>query len=343
MIVATEPTSSAGGRVEGLQGGLRSVGLWVTSVHRLSLGAGFLAVEDATDPGGHTQPRGRIGLFDSGDDREAPRGRARRKPADAPLAVRMRPGPRRARRAGAVVGEGSALRAAIEAGHPHSAILYGPPGSGKTTLARIAAAGAEGAFEEESAVNAGRAEIRAVIERARERRGRGARRPSLHRRDPSLQQGPAGRPVAGGRGRDADPDRGDDREPLLRGQLGAAFAMPGLECGRWSRSRSRPSCAGRWPIPSAGSPTRRRSRTRPSRRWRSAAAGMLGWRSRRLERRESSRARGERRDRRRRHRGRLQRKAVDYDRAGDRHTTSSRPGSRRPAVPTSMPRSTTWR
>jgi putative ATPase len=69
-----------------------------------------------------------------------------------------------------VLGEGSALRTAIEAGHPHSAILYGPPGSGKTTLARIAAAGSEGAFEEESAVNAGRAEIRAVIERARERR-----------------------------------------------------------------------------------------------------------------------------------------------------------------------------
>jgi putative ATPase len=75
-----------------------------------------------------------------------------------------------------ILGEGSALRTAIEEGKPHSAILYGPPGSGKTTLARIAAAGAEGAFEEESAVNAGRAEIRAVIERARERRqgaGRG--------------------------------------------------------------------------------------------------------------------------------------------------------------------------
>ncbi len=69
-----------------------------------------------------------------------------------------------------VLGEGSALRRAIESGHPHSAILYGPPGSGKTTLARIAATHADGAFEEESAVNAGRAEIRAVIERARERR-----------------------------------------------------------------------------------------------------------------------------------------------------------------------------
>ena len=69
-----------------------------------------------------------------------------------------------------ILGSESALRTAIESGHPHSAILYGPPGAGKTTLARIAAAGAEGAFEEESAVNAGKAEIRGVIERARERR-----------------------------------------------------------------------------------------------------------------------------------------------------------------------------
>jgi putative ATPase len=74
-----------------------------------------------------------------------------------------------------VLGEGSALRTAIESGHPHSAILYGPPGSGKTTLARIAASRADGAFEEESAVNAGKAEIRGVIARARERRGASGR------------------------------------------------------------------------------------------------------------------------------------------------------------------------
>ncbi len=98
--------------------------------------------------------------------------------ADAPLAVRMRPrsldelvGQEH------VLGEGSALRTSIESGHPHSAILYGPPGAGKTTLARIAAAGADGAFEEESAVNAGKAEIRGVIERARERRRSG--RPTI--------------------------------------------------------------------------------------------------------------------------------------------------------------------
>src|SRR4051794_20306395 len=98
---------------------------------------------------------------------------------DAPLAVRMRPrsldemiGQEH------VLGEGSALRSAIEGGKPHSAILYGPPGAGKTTLARIAAADAEGAFEEESAVNAGKAEIRGVIERARERR-RASGRPTI--------------------------------------------------------------------------------------------------------------------------------------------------------------------
>ncbi|MCW2989050.1 MAG: hypothetical protein JWM24_1988 [Solirubrobacterales bacterium] len=77
-----------------------------------------------------------------------------------------------------ILGKGSALRTAIEEGKPHSSILYGPPGAGKTTLARIAASGAAGAFEEESAVNAGKAEIRGVIERARERR-KGSGRPTI--------------------------------------------------------------------------------------------------------------------------------------------------------------------
>jgi putative ATPase len=115
-------------------------------------------------------------LFDTGEETPSGKDELAR---DAPLAVRMRPrsldemiGQEH------VLGEGSALRSAIEGGKPHSAILYGPPGAGKTTLARIAASGAEGAFEEESAVNAGKAEIRGVIERARERR-RASGRPTI--------------------------------------------------------------------------------------------------------------------------------------------------------------------
>jgi putative ATPase len=94
---------------------------------------------------------------------------------DAPLSTRMRPqtlaefvGQRN------LLGEHSALRRAIESGHPHSMILHGPPGTGKTTLARIVANASGAAFEEESAVEAGRAEVRAVLERARERRKMGA-------------------------------------------------------------------------------------------------------------------------------------------------------------------------
>ncbi|MHB8234070.1 MAG: replication-associated recombination protein A [Solirubrobacteraceae bacterium] len=69
-----------------------------------------------------------------------------------------------------LLGAGSALRSAIEHGRPHSMILYGPPGSGKTTLARLVAEHSRAAFEELSAVQAGRAEVRAVIERAEHRR-----------------------------------------------------------------------------------------------------------------------------------------------------------------------------
>jgi putative ATPase len=105
------------------------------------------------------------------DEGEPPRTRTAVPLAEAPLAVRMRP-----QTVEEIVGqehllhEGSPLRVAIDEGRPHSMILYGPPGTGKTTLARIVASSAQAAFEELSAVEAGRAEVRQVLERAEHRR-----------------------------------------------------------------------------------------------------------------------------------------------------------------------------
>jgi putative ATPase len=111
-----------------------------------------------------------------GEEPPSPAGRSATLP-DAPLATRMRPhtleefvGQDR------LLAPGSALRRALEEGHPHSMILHGPPGSGKTTLARLVAEASDAAFEEESAVQAGRAEVRGVIERARQRLDAGGRR-----------------------------------------------------------------------------------------------------------------------------------------------------------------------
>ena len=90
----------------------------------------------------------------------------------APLAQRARPstleefvGQRH------MLAQGSALRVAIERDRVVSMVFYGPPGSGKTTLARIVAARTGAAFEELSAVAATVAEVRAVLARARERLG----------------------------------------------------------------------------------------------------------------------------------------------------------------------------
>jgi putative ATPase len=78
-----------------------------------------------------------------------------------------------------VLGEGSALRLAIAEDRVRSAIFYGPPGSGKTTLARIVANTTGAAFEELSAVSASVADVRRVLSEARERLGAHGRRTIL--------------------------------------------------------------------------------------------------------------------------------------------------------------------
>ena len=114
--------------------------------------------------------------------------------ASDPLASRMRPrtleefaGQEQ------LLGEGKVLRRLIEGDHVSSMIFWGPPGVGKTTLARIIASRTKAAFIDFSAVTSGIKEIRAVMEQAEQNRRFGEQHHRVCRRDPPLQQGPAGR------------------------------------------------------------------------------------------------------------------------------------------------------
>src|SRR5215212_12159422 len=88
--------------------------------------------------------------------------------ASAPLAVRMRP-----RTLDELVGQqhllapGSPLRRLVEGDHPMSLLLWGPPGTGKTTIAAVVSHQTNRKFVELSAVTAGVKDVRQVIDAAR--------------------------------------------------------------------------------------------------------------------------------------------------------------------------------
>src|SRR5262245_27215879 len=94
--------------------------------------------------------------------------------ADGPLAVRMRP-----RSVDDLVGQdhllapGAPLRRLVTGGPLTSVILWGPPGTGKTTIAHLVAHATDRRFVALSALNAGVKDVRAVIEEARSARRRG--------------------------------------------------------------------------------------------------------------------------------------------------------------------------
>ena len=120
-------------------------------------------------------------LFPSGEEAPGGRGRGAAEPrADAPLADRMRPrildevlGQEE------VLGEGKPVRRAIENDDLPSLILWGPPGSGKTTLAHVIRRRTRHHFEALSAVLSGVKELREVLKEAEARRRRDGRRTLL--------------------------------------------------------------------------------------------------------------------------------------------------------------------
>lgn len=100
--------------------------------------------------------------------------------SQAPLPARMRPRDlSEVQGQSHLLGEGAAFRSMVEMGKLSSLILWGPPGSGKTTLARLISTSTKAHFEQLSATNAGVKDVREVLARAAQRLGEGRGRTVL--------------------------------------------------------------------------------------------------------------------------------------------------------------------
>ena len=111
-----------------------------------------------------------LDLFGGGGDTPSGDGLMHGAGADAPLAARMRPRSLAEFRGQEhLLGQGKAVRAMLDNGQPSSMILWGPPGSGKTTLARIIAEETGVTFVAFSAVTDGIGRVREIVKEAGER------------------------------------------------------------------------------------------------------------------------------------------------------------------------------